>query len=55
MRLGLINRITPRGQELAAALRTAEELAAVPASGVVAVKKAFNRALVEQARLEGLI
>jgi enoyl-CoA hydratase len=55
MRLGLINRITPRGQELAAALRTAEELAALPASGVVAVKKAFNRALVEQARLEGLI
>jgi enoyl-CoA hydratase len=55
MRLGLINRITPRGEELRVALRMADDLAALPISGVASVKKAFNRVLVEQARLEGLI
>jgi enoyl-CoA hydratase len=55
MRLGLINRITPPGEELRVALRMAEGLAALPASGVVAVKRGFNRALREQARHDGLI
>jgi len=38
------------GQELTVALRIAEELAALPASGVIAVKRAFNRPFVEQYR-----
>jgi enoyl-CoA hydratase len=50
LRLGLINQITPRGEELNVALRVAAELAALPVSGVAAVKRAFNRPLVEQAR-----
>jgi enoyl-CoA hydratase len=50
LRLGLVNRITERGDELNEALRIAAELAALPVSGVVAVKRAFNRPLVEQAR-----
>jgi enoyl-CoA hydratase len=48
LRLGLVNRITPRGEELNVALRMAEELAALPVSGLIAVKRAFNRPLVEQ-------
>jgi enoyl-CoA hydratase len=50
LRLGLVNRITARGEELNVALRIAEELAGLPVSGLVAVKRAFNRPLVEQAR-----
>jgi enoyl-CoA hydratase len=50
LRLGLVNRITERGEEVTEALRIAAELAAFPTSGVVAVKRAFNRPLVEQAR-----
>jgi len=53
LRLGLINRITERGEELTEALRIAAELAALPVSGLVAVKRAFNRPLVEQARRDG--
>ncbi len=50
LQLGLINRIVAEGQELTVALRIAEELAALPASGVIAVKRAFNRPFVEQYR-----
>jgi enoyl-CoA hydratase len=53
LRLGLVNRITARGEELTEALRIAAELAALPVSGMVAVKRAFNRPLVEQARRDG--
>jgi enoyl-CoA hydratase len=50
LRLGLVNRITPEGEELNVALGVAEELVVLPVSGVAAVKRAFNRPLVEQAR-----
>jgi enoyl-CoA hydratase len=50
LRLGLINRITPPGEELNEALRVAADLAALPVTGVATVKRAFNRPLVEQAR-----
>jgi len=50
LRLGLINRITPWGEELKVALRIAEELAGLPFSGLMAVKRAFNRPMVEQTR-----
>ena len=53
LRLGLVNRITARGEELTEALRIATELAALPVSGMAAVKRAFNRPLVEQARRDG--
>jgi enoyl-CoA hydratase len=49
LRLGLINQIVPRGEELNVALRLAGDLAALPAGGVAMVKRAFNRPLVEQA------
>jgi enoyl-CoA hydratase len=52
LQLGLVNRITARGEELTVAVRMAEELAAFPVSGVVAVKRAFNRPFVEQYRRE---
>jgi enoyl-CoA hydratase len=48
LQLGLINRITPRGEELHAALRLATDLAALPIGGLAAVKRAFNQPLVEQ-------
>jgi enoyl-CoA hydratase len=51
-RLGLVNRITAPGDEMAEALGIAQDLAALPASGVVAVKRAFNRPLAEQFRLD---
>jgi enoyl-CoA hydratase len=50
LRLGLINRVTPSGEELKVALAVAEDLAGLPVSGVAAVKRAFNRPLAEQAR-----
>jgi len=50
LRLGLVNRITPRGEELNVAMRMAEELAGLPVSGLGAVKRAFNRPVVEQFR-----
>ncbi len=53
LRLGLANRITPRGEELTVALRMAEELAVFPVSGVRATKRAFNLPFVEQYRREG--
>ncbi len=52
LQLGLANRITPRGEELTVALHIAEELAGFPVSGVIAVKRAFNRPFVEQYRRE---
>jgi enoyl-CoA hydratase len=50
LRLGLANRITPPGEELPAALGLADELAGFPVSGIVSVKRGFNRPLVEQYR-----
>jgi enoyl-CoA hydratase len=50
LRLGLINQIAPPGEELHVARRLAGDLAALPVSGMAAVKRAFNRPLVEQAR-----
>jgi enoyl-CoA hydratase len=52
LRLGLINQIVPRGEELNVAMRVAGDLASLPVSGVAAVKRAFNRPLIEQARSE---
>ncbi len=52
LQLGLVNRIAASGEELAVALRIAEELAAFPVSGLVAVKRGFNRPFVEQYRRE---
>jgi enoyl-CoA hydratase len=49
-RLGLANRITPRGQELTVAFHIAEGLAGFPVAGIVSAKRAFNRPLVEQYR-----
>jgi enoyl-CoA hydratase len=48
LRLGLINQIVPRGEELHVARRLAGDLAALPVAGVAMVKRAFNRALVEE-------
>jgi enoyl-CoA hydratase len=48
LRLGLVNRVTAPGDELRVALELAEELASLPASGVAAVKRAFNRPLLEE-------
>jgi enoyl-CoA hydratase len=48
LRLGLVNRVTATGDDLAVALELAEELAALPASGVGAVKRAFNRPVLEE-------
>jgi enoyl-CoA hydratase len=47
LRLGLVNRVTPPGDDLAVALELAEELAALPATGVASVKRAFNRPLLQ--------
>jgi enoyl-CoA hydratase len=56
LRLGLVNRLTAPGEELSIALALAEELAALPPSGVVAAKAAFNRPVVEEAeRLEEFV
>jgi enoyl-CoA hydratase len=52
VQLGLANRMTARGEELTVAFGIAEELAAFPVAGVVAVKRAFNRPFVEQYRRE---
>ena len=48
LRLGLVNRVTAPGDELGVALELAEELAALPASGVARVKRAFNRPLLDE-------
>jgi enoyl-CoA hydratase len=53
LRLGLVNRLCASGDELAVALALAAEVAALPRSGVVAAKAAFNRPIVDEAeRLE---
>ena len=46
VRLGLANRVAPAGEARAVAVALARELAEVPASGIVAVKKAMNRDLI---------
>jgi enoyl-CoA hydratase len=46
-RVGLANRVVPAGEALAIAVALAHELAALPPSGVVAVKRAMNRDLVD--------
>ena len=43
LRLGLVNRVTQPGDELAVALELAEELAALPPAGVASVKRTFNQ------------
>jgi enoyl-CoA hydratase len=48
LRLGLANRVTAPGDELSVALELADELAALPTTGVVAMKQAFNRSLLEE-------
>jgi enoyl-CoA hydratase len=48
LRLGLVNRVTAPGDELGVALELAEELAALPASGVARVKRAVNRPLLDE-------
>ncbi len=48
LRLGLVNRVTAPGDELAVAVALAEELAALPAAGVAEVKRACNAALLEE-------
>jgi enoyl-CoA hydratase len=50
LRLGLVNRVTAPGDLLTEAFRIAEELAALPSSGVASIKRAFNRPLVAEAR-----
>ena len=46
-RVGLANRVVPAGEALAVAVALAHELAALPPSGVLAVKRAMNRELVD--------
>jgi enoyl-CoA hydratase len=48
LRLGLVNRVTAPGDELAVALALAEELAALPAASVAEVKRACNAVLLEE-------
>jgi enoyl-CoA hydratase len=56
LRLGLVNRVVESGTELAAALEIADELAGMPATGIVAAKASFNAPLLEEAtRLQELI
>jgi enoyl-CoA hydratase len=45
VRLGLANRVVPTGEEVAAALALAEEIAALPRAGVAAVKQALHAAM----------
>lgn len=46
--IGLANRVCPAGEELATAMEIAETFAALPAAGVAATKRAFNRPLLRQ-------
>jgi enoyl-CoA hydratase len=56
LRLGLVNRLTASGDELAEALALAGELAALPVLGVVAAKSAFNEPILDEAeRLKELV
>ena len=56
LRLGLVNRVAPPGEELAVALELATELSALPLSSVVAAKAAFNGPLLEEVeRLEEIV
>lgn len=45
LRLGLANRVVPRGQALAAAIALGQELGALPADGVRAARQALRRSL----------
>jgi enoyl-CoA hydratase len=45
VRMGLANRVVPRGQEVAAALEVAERIAAMPRSGPALMKHAVNAGL----------
>jgi enoyl-CoA hydratase len=47
--IGLANRLCPAGEELATAMTIAETFAALPAAGVAATKRAFNRPLLRDA------
>lgn len=47
LRIGLANRVTPAGVELATALSLAEEVAALPPQGVSDTRVCLNRALVD--------
>ena len=53
-RLGLVNRVVAPGDELTVALEVAAELAALPVSGVTAVKRAFNQSLIDEAEHQEL-
>lgn len=46
VKIGLADRLCPAGEELAVALQIAERFAGMPASGVAATKRAFNRPLI---------
>jgi enoyl-CoA hydratase len=55
LELGLANRVCPAGEERATALTLAEELAALPPTGVAAAKRAFAAPLLaDLTRLDGL-
>jgi enoyl-CoA hydratase len=45
LRIGLCNRVCPDGEEQAAALAMAEMFTALPATGMAAIKRAFNAPL----------
>jgi enoyl-CoA hydratase len=45
LRLGLVNRVVPHGQEVPTAVALAEEIAALPRSGPAAVKRALHAAV----------
>jgi enoyl-CoA hydratase len=47
--LGLANRVCPSGQELVTALELAELFTGLPPRGIAETKRAFNRALLEEA------
>jgi enoyl-CoA hydratase len=48
LELGLVNRVCPAGEELAAAMKLAESFVAMPAAGVNRTKQTFNRALIDE-------
>jgi enoyl-CoA hydratase len=50
LRLGLVNRVTAPSELLSEALQIARDFVALPASGISAVKRAFNVPLAAQAR-----
>ncbi|MBO0728443.1 MAG: enoyl-CoA hydratase/isomerase family protein [Acidimicrobiaceae bacterium] len=49
VRLGLANRVVADGRALGTAIDIAQELAALPRSGVATIKRAFNHPLAERA------